>query len=399
MFAHFIYRGNANRVNVPGDANSWDPNAYSMTHVDGTDFWYLKQTFETDARLDYKFVLNGSGWILDPLNPYQVSGGYGPNSELRMPQYIPAPEIEYRPEIPHGALWDTTFFSPQLGNSRRIRIYTPPEYEASTDSFGVILFHDGLEYVSLANADNVLDYLIWNRRIEPVIAIFVPPVNRTPEYAGGQKDEFSAFLVEDILPWADSKYRTIPDPAHRATLGASNGGNIALWLGLQYPQVFGKIAAQSSNVESSISNGFQAGPKLDLKFYLDIGTYDIQVLIPLVRNFKEILEAENYDLEYYEFHEGHSWGNWRAHIDNALEFFFPSDTTQLKGDVNGDHTIDVLDALFATNILLEISEPTAEEIEAADCNGPMNNCDGDGAVDILDVVKIIRLTLELEECQ
>ncbi|UCE19037.1 MAG: hypothetical protein JSV84_01445 [Gemmatimonadota bacterium] len=399
MFAHFIYRGNANRVNVPGDANSWDPSAYPMTRVEGTDLWYMKQTFESDARLDYKFVLNGSAWILDPLNPHRVSGGFGPNSELRMPDYVPAPEIEYYPDIPHGALWDTTFFSPQLGNSRRIRIYTPPGYETSSDSFGTILFHDGLEYVSLANTDNVLDYLIWHNWIQPVIAVFVPPVNRTPEYAGNQKDEFTAFIVDEIIPWVDSKYRTIQDPAYRSTLGASNGGNIALWLGLQHPEVFGNIAAQSSNVETSISSGFQNSPTLDVKFYLDLGTYDIQLLIPLVRGFKEILESKGYTFEYYEFHEGHSWGNWRAHIDNTLEFFFPADTTQLKGDVNGDRTIDVMDALLAINILLEISEPTAEEIQAADCNGLMNICDGDGAVNILDVIKIIRLTLDLEACQ
>jgi enterochelin esterase-like enzyme len=318
---------------------------------------------------------------------------------LRMPQYVPPPEIEYRLEIPHGALWDTTFFSPQLGNSRRIRIYTPPGYETSSDSFGTILFHDGLEYVSLANTNNILDYLIWHNRIQPIIAVFVPPVNRTPEYAGNQKDEFTAFIVDEIIPWVDSKYRTIQDPAYRSTLGASNGGNIALWLGLQHPEVFGNIAAQSSNVESSISSGFQNGPKLDLKFYLDIGTYDIQVLIPLVRNFKEILESKGYAFEYYEFHEGHSWGNWRAHIDNALEFFFPADTTQLKGDVNGDHMINILDALMATNIVLENIEPTADQIWAADCNGSTGNCDGDGMVNILDVVKIIRLTLALEECR
>ncbi|MFQ6092770.1 MAG: hypothetical protein ACE5OR_08830 [bacterium] len=60
MFARFIYRGEANRVNAPGDANAWDPNAYPMRRVSGTDFWYITQTFEADARLDYKFVLNRS---------------------------------------------------------------------------------------------------------------------------------------------------------------------------------------------------------------------------------------------------------------------------------------------------------------------------------------------------
>ena len=37
---HFIYRGSANTITVPGDANGWNPNGSPMTHVDGTDFWY-----------------------------------------------------------------------------------------------------------------------------------------------------------------------------------------------------------------------------------------------------------------------------------------------------------------------------------------------------------------------
>lgn len=321
--AHFIYRGNANTVTVPGDANGWDPASYPMHSVSATDFWYHSHIFESDARLDYKFVLNGNNWILDPLNPYTVIGGYGPNSELRMPAYVMPPEIEFYPGIPHGTLQDTVMYSEHLGNSRQIRVYTPPGYDSSEESYPVILFHDGLEYISLASADNVLDYLIHQQRIAPVIGVFVPPVNRTDEYAGNLMDEFSAFITGEVIPWVDSRFRTLISPEHRATLGASNGGNISLWLGLHHSDVFGKIAAQSSNVVSAIAEGYESGPFLDLQFYLDLGTYDIAALIPRVRNFVEILEARDYPYLYYEYHEGHSWGNWRAHIDNALEMFFP----------------------------------------------------------------------------
>ncbi|MBU0507347.1 T9SS type A sorting domain-containing protein [bacterium] len=324
--AHFIYRGTAQQVTVPGDANNWNPNSYPMNTVSGTDFWYHSRGFESDARLDYKFVLNGSTWILDPRNPYTVVGGYGPNSELRMPDYAMPPEIEYRPEIPHGALRDTMFYSTNLGNTRRVRVYTPPDYNGSEDSFGIILFHDGLEYIALASANNVLDYLIWQQRIAPVIAVFVPPVNRTGEYAGNLKEEFGAFIVDELMPWVDEEFRTLSNLSQRATLGASNGGNIALWLGLHHGEVFGRIAAQSSNVETEISSAIQSGPQLPLEFYLDLGTYDIPVLIPLVRNFVSILDGRGYTYEYHEYHEGHSWGNWRAHMDNALERFFPFQT-------------------------------------------------------------------------
>lgn len=51
-----------------------------------------------------------------------------------MPQYIPAPEIEYYPDIPHGTLRDTTFSGTYLNNCRTSRVYTPPGYESSSEA-------------------------------------------------------------------------------------------------------------------------------------------------------------------------------------------------------------------------------------------------------------------------
>ncbi|MBL7032694.1 MAG: T9SS type A sorting domain-containing protein [Candidatus Delongbacteria bacterium] len=320
---HFIYQGDANTVNVPGDANGWDAGEFDMQTVAGTDFWYYSRPFEADARLDYKFVINGSQWILDPLNPFQCWGGFGPNSELRMPGYLPPLEIEYYPDIPHGTLSDSSYYSEHLGNSRTVRVYLPPGYDSGEEDYPSIFFHDGLEYVDLAAADHVLDYLIHQELIEPVIAVFVPPVNRTEEYAGNLQDEFTAFIAEELLPHIDNRYRTEVDPARRATLGASNGGNIALHLGVTHPELFGLVAAQSSNVQSHISTALETGDLLELDFYLDIGTYDIPILITLVENLVDILTERGYPFDYFVYHEGHSWGNWKAHMDDALIRFFP----------------------------------------------------------------------------
>lgn len=330
--AHFVYRGTSGSVGVPGDANNWNPSGFPMSRLPATNFWYHSRSFESDARLDYKFVLNGTTWILDPRNPNQVSGGFGPNSELRMPGYVLAPEIGYFPGIPHGTMRDTVMFSSVLNNSRTIRVYLPAGYEISTDSFGVVVFHDGLEYVSLAQANNVLDYLIAHGRVTPLIAVFVPPVNRSAEYAGSQMNEFASFIVDVLMPYVDSRYRTRRNPAWRAMIGASNGGNISLFIGYNRPEGFGNIGAQSSNIVSSISSSFQNGPVRNLKLYLDLGTYDIPQLIPLVRNFIPVLVSRGYIHRYEEFHEGHSWGNWRAHIDNALEMFFPGPALAAQED-------------------------------------------------------------------
>lgn len=334
--AHFIYRGTANSVTVPGDANSWNANANFMTKISGTNFWFRTDVYENNARLDYKFVLNGSTWILDPRNPNTCTGGYGPNSELRMPAYQTPPEIAFYPGIPHGTLQDTTFFSVNLGNSRTVRVYLPPGYNAATSRYPMMLFHDGLEYVSLASANNVLDFMIHQKRIEPTIAVFVPPVNRTSEYAGSQQNKFTKFIIEEIIPWVDARFRTMATPEKRAVLGASYGGNISLWLGMNHPEIFGNVAAQSSYIQGSIVGGFQNNPKLNLKLHIILGTYDIASLLPMVRNFIPILDAKGYTYQYHEYHEGHSWGFWRAHIDAALEMFFPFQATAIK---TGQHHV------------------------------------------------------------
>ncbi len=286
---HFVYRGTATSVTIPGDANAWQIDALPMTHIGGTNMWYVTQIYPPDARLEYKYVINGSTWLLDPLNPHQIVEGFGPNSELRMPEYVPPPEVQYYPDIPHGSEVDTVLYSNELSNSRKIVTYLPPGYSVPSDSFPVVYFQDGSEALSLENAKNVIDYLTAHKMIRPVIAVFVPYVNRTPEYAGNQVNAFMSFFVNGVVHYVDSNFRTIESPAGRAVAGASYGGNISLWLGSTYPDIFGNVGAQSSYVDPSISTDFQNGSKLDLKIYMDLGTFDIPELIPMVRAFVQIL--------------------------------------------------------------------------------------------------------------
>jgi len=323
---HFLYRSGASAVSIAGDANGWSPTATPMQRLSTTDLWYRTATYESDARLDYKLVADGS-WILDPRNPHTVSGGFGPNSELRMPRYAAAPEIVYDPGIPHGTLIDTTLASASLGNARRIRVYLPPGYDQATERYPVALFHDGLEYISLAQANNTLDHLIARKTITPVIAVFVPPLDRTAEYAGNRMAAFASFIIDDVLGYADSRFRTKTTPSARATIGASNGGNISLYLAGMHPDVFGCAAGQSSNILPVISDRFAQSPRLPVKIYLDVGTYDIAALIPMARAFAPMLASKGYEHIYREYHEGHSWGNWRAHLDDALIFFFGAATS------------------------------------------------------------------------
>ncbi|MEI6682550.1 MAG: alpha/beta hydrolase-fold protein [Bacteroidota bacterium] len=322
---HFVYNVHATSVALAGDATGWNPDQ-PFTAISGCNFSYLTKTYEPDARLDYKLVTDGSNWILDPKNPYTCAGGFGPNSELRMPAYVVPPETRYYNAIPHGVVRDTTFTSAGLGNSRQVSIYLPDGYPSGREQYPVILFHDGTDYINLGNIGNILDYLIAERQMSPVIAVFVPPVDRTAEYAGAKIDLFTAFIVNELMPVIDAKYKTSRDPSQRAMAGASDGGNISLYIGMKHPEMFGKIAAQSSDVQTVISNTFANGPKLNLDLYIDIGTYDIAVLIPMVHNLHDILVSKAYPCMFREWHEGHSWGNWKGHLRLPLLRFFPYTT-------------------------------------------------------------------------
>lgn len=324
--AHFIYIGSGSNLAVPGDFNDWNPVNAPMTNISGTNFWYRTEVFEDCARLDYKINYNGI-WIFDPRNPFRAPGGIGDNSELRMPNYIPPAEIDYNSSIPHGTFEDTIFFSYHLHNSRQIIVYLPPGYDQSTKEYPVVLMHDGLEYISLAKMNNVIDYLIYKNEIQPIISIFVPPINRTEEYIDSSQQAYTNFIIQELIPWIDNKYSTNTDPAFRAVMGSSAGGNISMWIGINHPDVIGNVGAFSSYVEDDIQTFLENSHPLKINFYIMLGTYDLPVIKQTVTGFIPALQTKGYNYQFEEFYEGHSYGLWRAHLDDALIMFFPATST------------------------------------------------------------------------
>jgi enterochelin esterase-like enzyme len=337
IYANYIYQGNGNNASIAGDMNNWSANASPMTRITGTNFWYLSQVYESDARLDYKIVVNNGTWMLDPKNPNIMPSGLGTNSEMSMPAYVPAPEIEFYPEIPHGQLIDIDFKSKILGNTRKISIYLPAAYNG-TDSFQLAIFHDGQEYISLAKANNTLDYLIANKKMDPIAAVFIPPVDRFNEYVGAKTNQFANFIATELLPYIYSNYNIKKGPENTASIGISNGGDISEFLGFKLNDMIGYVGSFSAAGGWHTSE-YMNSPKLNLKFYLDCGTYDAPGFLSNNEFFlNQVLVAKEYEHLYYNFHEGHSWGNWRAHLHFALEYFFPW-TGNFTGTENETHLI------------------------------------------------------------
>lgn len=323
--AHFIATGNFNKVEVAGDMNGWSVGQIVLQNIANTNFWYNTQVYEPTARLDYKLVTNGSNWILDPNNPHQVSGGFGPNSELAMPQYVQPWEIQSYAGVPAGSLNSYSIQSAALNASHQVLVYLPPSYD-STKAYPTAYFHDGTEYLNLGNARNVLDNLIDSALIEPLIGVFVKPNNRNEEYAMGKRFTYRNFFCDELVPWVDARFATRKDSSQRATIGASFGGNISALIAFTRPEVFYKAGFHSG---AFWPNNYEALQIIDTSGVLSLpfasvwGSYEGS--LPAVwRTVRDSMTSHQIPDKYFnEYPEGHSWGLWRATLDEILISLFP----------------------------------------------------------------------------
>ena len=322
---YFLYHGDASRVQVAGDFTGWSPSGRSFTQLRDTKLWYRKETFESNARLDYKLVISGSNWILDPKNPNRIGGGFGQNSELAMPDYNHPEEIESRDDIEKGSVAQIQLFSEATGKTYDVHIYLPASYDETLE-YPAAYFQDGSDYLNLASSKNVFDNLVADGKIVPTIGVFVVPNDRNIEYAFDDRFKYTDFFVNELVPYIDSNYSTKATADSRAVIGDSYGGNISAIIAFQNPDVFGNCGIHSGAFQPNNfhTNGIvMDGVKKDIKVASIWGTYEGSSLPPNMRKVKDYLIETGYDVVWKELPEGHSWGLWRATTDDMLEFFFP----------------------------------------------------------------------------
>ncbi len=317
--AYFICYTDYKQLAVAGDATSWRPDL-PLIRIPGTNFWYAKGIYPKDARIEYKFVADGQKWLLDSLNPHIGVGGFGMKSELIMPGYKMPSEIIGNNEIPRGTLKDTSFYSKQMSETRKYILYFPAGYEDSKKDYPVVIFNDGEDYITYAHIHEILDYMAFDQL--PLIGVFVVPVQRDAEYSGKRQKAYTNFIVKELMPYLDITYRIKAGPENHTIAGISNGGNISLWISVNHSEVFGKVIAQSSNVQNSILKIFSTKPKIPLKIYLNIGKYDIPALIPMNEKLSYILDHKGYSFSNHTYPEGHNWGFWSAHTKEAIYYLF-----------------------------------------------------------------------------
>ena len=315
---------------IVGDFNAWaaTPQGYDMavgrtTRIDGTPWSYLESTAYSNARLEYVLFYEGNA-AADPMNPLQVQAYAGPRSEVRMPFWVRQPEVDEAGKAPQGELLAETVPSRALGGPRRVWFYLPPGYANSLNAlFPVVYVLDGANYVEKMRVPQVLDHLIANKSIAPLIAVFSEPADRQEEYSRSPK--WRTFLTTELVPLVDQRFRTFSAPGHRAILGSSLAAYGAVDLAVEYPSIFGLCAAIAPPAQAAtlISNQARARASVrSIKFFVLGGVYDS--LIDGARNLRTTLDDFNAPVSYLEVSEGHNTNTFRGHLDDALRALLPT---------------------------------------------------------------------------
>ena len=160
---------------------------------------------------------------------------------------------------------------------RTVDVWLPPGYDADTSrTYPVLVLHDGQNQFDPATSftgvdwgvDEALTGLLAVGAVEPPVVVAVwNTAYRRPEYmpqravadtasfdvpgvgrvAGMRSDAYLRFLVEELKPFVDARFRTRRGPASTFVMGASMGGLISAYAVAEYPDVFGAAACVSTN--------------------------------------------------------------------------------------------------------------------------------------------------------
>jgi predicted alpha/beta superfamily hydrolase len=243
------------------------------------------------------------------------------------------------------------FHSQYLPDDRNVTVFLPPSYHASSDRrYPVLYMHDGQNLFDPDAAFKKGEHwrvgetataLINDGRIPPLIIVGLDNTGprRLHEYTpthdrrrgGGGARDYGRLIVNELKPMIDAEYRTRSEAAHTGIGGSSLGGLVSLYLALEYPDVFTRVAVLSPSVwwdrRAILRNVRDARPKPPLRIWLDIGTREGRYHVDNAQLLKVGLSkngwVEGDDLHYEEVPGGtHGEAAWAARFDRVLQFLF-----------------------------------------------------------------------------
>lgn len=143
---------------------------------------------------------------------------------------------------------------------RDLRVYLPPGYATGPrrryplvlaltgfTGFGEYLFQRRAFEPTLADR---LDRMIAARKIPPMVVASpdcFTAIGGSQYVDSAAVGNYETYVVGEVVPFLDARFRTKASPRHRAVTGKSSGGYGALMLAMKHPDVFGALASHSGD--------------------------------------------------------------------------------------------------------------------------------------------------------
>lgn len=266
-----------------------------------------------------------------------------------------------------GTLQTYEAFPSQLVPPRKVEVWLPPNPQPQ-QRYRVLYMHDGQNLFVPGHSivgmdwgvDEHLSHLMHQQAIEPVMVVGVwNYVQRWAEYMpqapldwpqnaelrqqfvqkAGQpySRRYLQFLVQELKPFIDQTYPTLPGPAHTFIMGSSMGGLISLDALCCYPHIFGGAGCLSTHWpaggQALIDYFAQVLPKAGKhRLYFDYGTLGLDAQYePWQQQMDRLLKQAGYvphrnclSLKF----EGHDHNEfaWRERLQVPLQFLLGQQT-------------------------------------------------------------------------
>ena len=228
------------------------------------------------------------------------------------------------------------------------RVLLPAGYDAAkSERYPVIYLLHGLygHYTNWTDKTKVAEYAAKYR------FIIVTPEGADGWYVDSplaSHENYESYIVKELIPEIDAKFRTKADRDDRIIAGLSMGGYGALKFGLKYPEMFtlvGSFSGAFGTSEFTEKTAGEIGKKVDSVYgsvgsetrrandvylllgavkdvkalpfvYLSIGTEDF--LFDSNRSLDALLIKQKVPHEYREHPGGHEWGFWDDQVREFL---------------------------------------------------------------------------------
>jgi predicted alpha/beta superfamily hydrolase len=295
----------------------------------------LKRTARNAAARD---VTQGSPAAAEPLEPVS----------FEQPILVGGTDVQG-----HGRLrLHRQFVSSFLPARRDVIVAVPPDYFHAKQRYPVLYLQDGQNLFdgatsfikgSFWDVQTTTDRLIDKGAIEPLltVGIYNTGIERMEEYTpvrdrnlgGGKANLYGRLLVEELKPWIDQNYRTLDGPAHTGVGGSSLGGLVTLYLGLSWPQVFGRLAVLSPSVwwaqGAMLQYVRRMRPEPRPRIWLDVGLGEGPAMIKKCDELHRLLERRGWrdgvEMQYLRAPGArHNEDAWAKRVDPFLRFLFPA---------------------------------------------------------------------------